>query len=58
MTRVTIDLFRSCLIGGIITAISDAINNAYIKGSCVKSMNCKRLCLSFMQNVSKPSAFF
>lgn len=36
---VSVDLFGPCLIGEIIMAISDVINNARIEGAAAESMN-------------------
>jgi len=45
MTLVSVNLFKPCLIGEIIMAISDAMNNARAEGSRAESMN--RAHLSF-----------
>jgi hypothetical protein len=43
MTLISVNLFKPCLIGEIIMAISDAMNNARAEGSRAESMNRARL---------------
>lgn len=52
-TRISIHLFRTCLIDKIIVTISSAINNICVEGSCQWIMNIRicRLCEMFQNSI-------